>query len=131
MKQKYHFKVRGYHCDAYGHINNARYLELCEEARWQVVHKIMDKPVFIKKGLQFFIVHIDAHYIHPAKPGENLTIETSIHKIGSTSCVFLQEMVKEDKVVFSAKISFVLFSSIHKLPARIDQNLSEILTSAF
>jgi len=27
-------KVRGYHCDFYGHVNNARFLEFLEEARW-------------------------------------------------------------------------------------------------
>ena len=27
-------KVRGYHLDLYGHVNNARYLEFLEEARW-------------------------------------------------------------------------------------------------
>ena len=26
--------VRGYHLDVYGHVNNARYLEFLEEARW-------------------------------------------------------------------------------------------------
>ncbi len=27
-------KVRGYHLDVYQHVNNARYLEFLEEARW-------------------------------------------------------------------------------------------------
>ena len=27
-------KVRGYHLDGYQHVNNARYLEFLEEARW-------------------------------------------------------------------------------------------------
>jgi acyl-CoA thioesterase FadM len=27
--------VRGYHLDGYNHVNNARYLEFLEEARWQ------------------------------------------------------------------------------------------------
>lgn len=26
--------VRNYHLDGYGHVNNARYLEFLEEARW-------------------------------------------------------------------------------------------------
>jgi len=28
-------KVRGYHLDVYQHVNNARYLEFLEEARWE------------------------------------------------------------------------------------------------
>ncbi len=27
-------RIRGYHLDGYGHVNNARYLEFLEEARW-------------------------------------------------------------------------------------------------
>ena len=27
-------KVRGFHLDVYQHVNNARYLEFLEEARW-------------------------------------------------------------------------------------------------
>ena len=27
-------RVRGYHLDGYGHVNNARYLEFLEEGRW-------------------------------------------------------------------------------------------------
>ena len=27
-------KVRGYHLDVYQHVNNARYTEFLEEARW-------------------------------------------------------------------------------------------------
>ena len=29
-------KVRGYHLDVYQHVNNARYLEFLEEARWDI-----------------------------------------------------------------------------------------------
>jgi len=30
-------KVYGYHLDMYGHVNNARYLEFLETARWQLI----------------------------------------------------------------------------------------------
>jgi len=30
-----YIKVRGYHLDFYQHVNNARYLEFLEEARWE------------------------------------------------------------------------------------------------
>ena len=33
-------KVRGYHLDVYQHVNNARYLEFLEEARWDGLEKI-------------------------------------------------------------------------------------------
>jgi len=36
-------KVRGYHMDFYGHINNARYLELLEEGRWSLSLSLMER----------------------------------------------------------------------------------------
>lgn len=35
-------KIRGYHTDSYQHVNNARYLEFLEEARWQIVEEFME-----------------------------------------------------------------------------------------
>ena len=34
-------KVYGYHLDMYGHVNNARYLEFLETARWQLIEANM------------------------------------------------------------------------------------------
>jgi thioesterase III len=35
-------KVRGYHLDVFSHVNNARYLEFLEEARWAAIEKTID-----------------------------------------------------------------------------------------
>ena len=32
-------KVRGFHIDIFSHVNNARYLEFMEEARWFIIDK--------------------------------------------------------------------------------------------
>ena len=37
-------KVHGYHLDVYQHVNNARYLEFLEEARWNALEDGM--PLF-------------------------------------------------------------------------------------
>jgi thioesterase-3 len=36
--------VRGYHLDLFGHVNNARYLEFLEEARWDWFEQRTDLP---------------------------------------------------------------------------------------
>jgi len=38
-KFTYTFKVRAHHLDLFGHINNAIYLQLYEEARWDFIEK--------------------------------------------------------------------------------------------
>ena len=37
-------RVRNYHLDGYGHVNNARYLEFLEEARWAFLRNTVYCP---------------------------------------------------------------------------------------
>lgn len=51
-------KVRGYHLDFYGHVNNARCLELLEEARWRMVEDSASLRDWHARGLAFAIVDL-------------------------------------------------------------------------
>jgi len=45
-------KVRGYHEDRFGHVNNARYLEFLEEARWaHLEERGLDIAFFKARGI--------------------------------------------------------------------------------
>ena len=46
-------KVRGYHLDLYGHVNNARYLEFLEEARWAYFDDEADLVAYMHEGFAF------------------------------------------------------------------------------
>ena len=35
MSHETTFPIRTFHTDSFGHVNNAKYLELLEEARWR------------------------------------------------------------------------------------------------
>ena len=39
-------RVRGYHLDVFQHVNNARYLEFLEEARWSYFEDTGLTPLF-------------------------------------------------------------------------------------
>lgn len=62
--------VRNYHLDGYGHVNNARYLEFFEEARWAffeergLLHELA--------GLILIVARIDIRYSRPAVEGDVL-----------------------------------------------------------
>ena len=49
MKHLHNIKVRGFHTDLYGHVNNARYLEFLEEARWEFLEQHMNYKKWEKK----------------------------------------------------------------------------------
>lgn len=36
---EYEMQIKEYHLDTFGHVNNAKYLEILEEARWDLITK--------------------------------------------------------------------------------------------
>ena len=52
-------KVRGYHIDLYGHVNNARYLEFLEEARWAMLDDTVDREKWHTAGYGLSVVNIN------------------------------------------------------------------------
>ncbi len=125
-------KVRGYHLDLYGHVNNARYLELLEEARWRLLD---DGPAFDRwsnRGLAFNVVNININYRRPATLGQVLLIRTSVEKIGGKSATLSQVVsVKEDdSVVADALVTFVMVDMKTGRPVPIEGEIESELTAS-
>ena len=103
-------KIRGYHTDLYQHVNNARYLEFLEEARWQLVEEYLDLKDFISSGLSFFVVNINISYRSPAKVNDVISIKTGLHKISSKSVIWRQEIINAStgRLCIQADVTFVI-----------------------
>lgn len=60
---EYNLLIKEYHLDTFGHVNNAKYLEILEEARWDLitkngyglkdVQKLKIGPVILEVNLKF------------------------------------------------------------------------------
>ena len=114
---KTQIKVRGYHLDIYQHVNNARYLEFLEEARWQFFEGYPLTAQVHALGHAFVLVNININYRRPAFVDEALEIQTHVGKIGGRSCIIEQKIVLSgtDIVVADAAITFcVLDQKSHK-----------------
>lgn len=103
-------KVRGYHLDLYRHVNNARYLEFLEEARWSFLESKGNIDYLHERGYTFALVNINISYRRPAYMGEVLRIATSVKAIGTRSCVMHQLITLKDTdtVIADADVTFVL-----------------------
>src|SRR4030042_7026451 len=103
-------KIRGYHLDFYGHVNNARYLELIEEARWVLFEEYFDLEDWKQKGWSFFVVNINISYKRPAFLGETIEIRSAISKIGRKSAVLNQKVFLKgtDTLIADADVTFVI-----------------------
>lgn len=85
-------KVRGYHCDFYGHVNNARYLEFLEEARWAYLEEGLDLEYWHRRGLGFVVVSITIDYRRAVGPNTVLQIDSHLKSLGGKSGVIHQEI---------------------------------------
>jgi thioesterase-3 len=110
LSHKSQIKVRGYHLDIYQHVNNARYLEFLEEARWAYLEESGDIEFFQSLGLAWVIVNININYRQAATMGQILEINTYLSKVGNKSAVFHQEVsvAGTDIKVADADITFVV-----------------------
>jgi thioesterase-3 len=124
-------KVRGYHIDLYGHVNNARYLELLEEARWTFFEERGDLRRFLASELALIVVNINIDYRYPATVGDVLAIESSITTVSNRSAVIHQRVLLagSDTIVADADVTFVAFSKQLNKAVQIGGDLKSLLES--
>ena len=77
------FTIRTFHTDAFGHVNNSRYVELLEEARWLFAEDIGLVKLLREQGLGFIIIDMRLRFRAPVHEGETIRVETSLVAIGS------------------------------------------------
>jgi len=104
-------KVRGYHIDQFGHVNNARYLEFLEEGRWFYAEENDHFEMFHTRGIGHVTVNIAINYRKSAFVGNMLRIETSVLKKGNKSLTMQQHVYLNDtqELLADAEVTNVYF----------------------
>ncbi len=122
-------KVRGYHLDLFGHVNNARYLEFLEEGRWSAFEDKADLEQLALKGYAFTVVNININYRRPAFMNEVLCIETELVKLGRRSGVIHQKVRLQgtDTVVADADVTFVIIDGQKQKAVILEGEVLEFL----
>jgi acyl-CoA thioester hydrolase len=117
-------KLRVYYedTDIGGVVYYANYLKFCERAR---------SELFFKKGLspysenQFFVVkHFEADYLKPAVFGDIIEVKTTLFNINRVSLELLQEIIRDDEVIFKAKVKLAFLKN--NKPSKIPQHIVDI-----
>ena len=124
-------KVRGYHLDMYQHVNNARYLEFLEEARWHYIESKLDLLEWMKKDLGFAVVNINISYRKPASLNQIMEIKSEMSKISRKSATFEQQIYLQgtDILIAEAQVTFVIINIKTGKAVSLDGALKEILES--
>lgn len=102
-------KVRGFHLDVYQHVNNARYLEFLEEARWDGLENNESFKWMTANNIAFVVVNININYRRPAVLGDVLTVTSHVQQINGKSGVLSQAVTlnPEGHMVADALVTFV------------------------
>lgn len=102
-------KVRGYHLDVYQHVNNARYLEFLEEARWQWLEDTGAFSWMQGSHVAFMVVNININYRRGAVLHDVLSITSDLVKLEGRSGVINQMIRRESdgETIVDAALTFV------------------------
>lgn len=121
-------KIRGYHADFYGHVNNARYLEFLEEDRWSWLEEHIDLQKWSEKNLTFVAVNININYRKVLNVGETIVVSTRIEKISVHSVVLLQEIVVKNtqQCAADALVTFVIIDRDGGVLSLDDPRIAEL-----
>jgi YbgC/YbaW family acyl-CoA thioester hydrolase len=107
----YSVKILEHHLDTFGHVNNAKYLEIFEEARWELisqngfgledVHRIKMGPI---------ILGIEIQFKKEIKNREIITITTQCTSYEGKIAKLTQKMIKRNgEEACEATFTFGLF----------------------
>ena len=124
-----HIRVRGYHLDLYGHVNNARYLEFLEEARWGFIEQARGLEWWHDQGLGFVVASITINYRRPAGLGTDLEIRSRVQRLGGRSAVIHQDVIDTatEAAVADADVTFVVVSLETGRPVALDGEIRRAL----
>ena len=103
-------RVRNYHLDGYGHVNNARYLEFLEEARWAFFeeHGLLSEIA----GFMLVVVRTDIRYRRAAVDGDILRFEGRLKELTSRHIILTQNIVlPSGKNAVEAEITLMVVSA--------------------
>ena len=102
--------VYAYECDAFGHLNEAAYLQVFERARWETIARGPGPDLFRQRGIWPAVRKATVDYHRPAFPGDVLEISTELVKLGRTSMELRHRALRpsDGQVIAEASLLFVI-----------------------
>lgn len=132
----YEIQVYGFHIDVFQHVNNARYLEFLEMARWDYARELKIPEALAAANCGLSVVNINISYQAPARLGDVLTITTQLERLGNKSITLAQTIHKADtpnpntqNSITTAKVTFVVLDFSTQKALELDGVWRELFTA--
>lgn len=85
------------HCDLYGHMNNAAYAELFEEARWDfITRRGYGRDRVSESGQGPVVLQLNIRFRRELSPGERVEVETGLQELRSRAATVWQKIHAQD-----------------------------------
>lgn len=108
--------IRESYLDTFGHVNNAAYLQIFEDARWEYISRRNYTLDYIKKCQKGpVILEIDLKFKREVCLREKVKIEISLLEYNKKIGKLLQKMIKESgEVACEGVFTFALFDLVER-----------------
>jgi acyl-CoA thioester hydrolase len=106
----YPILIKEGHLDTFGHVNNAVYLQILEEARWDLLTQNgygLNKIIESRIGPT--ILEIKINFLKELKLRDEVMIETQLISYKKKIGVIAQKMLRGDDLCCTAEITIALF----------------------
>lgn len=127
MNLIYTRKIFGHECDLYGHLNNAKYLNLFEEARSEAMEQTnFTLDILFDLGIFMYVRNVNLDFIKSIPVGSEVSVESNIIKFTKLRSVW-QQTIKNTKDEICAVLTIDVVFIKDKKPSRLPKNIYEEL----
>lgn len=122
--------IHNFHLDGYGHVNNARYLEFLEQARWHYFQQLNMSEIL--RQIQLVVVHLDIQYRQAIECDETILIDTHILSAQSRRLILQQIIRLSGSLKIAAQANVTLMPTQNgktfRLPEAVLQKFNQLIS---
>ncbi|MDB6097198.1 MAG: tesC [Francisellaceae bacterium] len=124
----YPLTIKETYLDSFGHMNNAVYLTLFEEARWEIMNSKSYGLSYIKEtGLGPIILSFTVNFLKEIKARDEIIIEIQLISHTDKIAILKQLMKREDEICCQAEFTCGLFDLKQRKLIPINSNFLNVL----
>lgn len=106
---EYPVEILEHHLDSFGHVNNAAYVKLYEEARWDFITK---NGYGLKRILELqqgpVILDLKVKFKRELKNRDRIVITSQVHEILNSRMIVLEQVMKREDGKVSSEALFTI-----------------------
>ena len=106
---EYPVEILEHHLDSFGHVNNAAYVKLYEEARWDFITKHdygLTKILELQQGP--VILDLKVKFKRELKNRDKIVIYSQVHEILNSRMIVLEQVIKKADGKVSSEALFTI-----------------------